>query len=84
MLATSMSLVPSLFASLPVTQSMPQMAEEKVPDPSQLSTLTDHRRAPGAAPTVPISLSSAAAVPATCVPWPLPSDQASLFRLTQL
>ena len=40
-----------------------------LPEPPS-KTRTDHTRAPGATPTVPIPLSRAAAVPATCVPWP--------------
>src|SRR6266545_1898738 len=69
MLAT---LIPRLAALL-VTQSMPQMTEDHVPEPALFSTRTEYSGAPGATPTTPTPLSLAATVPATCVPWPLPS-----------
>lgn len=57
-----------------VTQSIPQTIWEVDPDPAAFSTFTAHTRAPGATPTTPMSLSRAAAVPATCEPWPLSSS----------
>src|SRR4051794_9534131 len=75
MLATSIVRGPFGESLNPVTQSMPQMIPERVPLPWLFSTRTAQRRAPGATPTTPTPLSLAAIVPATCVPWPLPSAQ---------
>ena len=62
-------LATSIVAAFAATQSMPAMIHELQPLPRLLSTLTAHRRAPGATPTTPSPLSSAPMVPATCVPW---------------
>ena len=56
-----------------VTQSTPQSTLEVVPVPAFPRTRTDQSGAPGATPTTPVASSFAASVPATCVPWPLPS-----------
>jgi hypothetical protein len=58
----------SMVALLPVTQSTPQMIDDRVPLPWLLRTRTAHSRAPGATPTTPFASSLAAIVPATCVP----------------
>src|SRR5919108_3696789 len=63
----------SMVLALAVTQSMPQTICEVAPEPAEFSTLTAHRRAPGATPTTPLASSLAAAIPATWVPWPLSS-----------
>ncbi|EKD33762.1 MAG: hypothetical protein ACD_75C02603G0005 [uncultured bacterium] len=47
---------------------MPAMIQEEYPLPREFSTLTAQRRAPGATPTTPKSLSSAPMMPATWVP----------------
>ena len=46
------------------------------PPPASLNTLSDTTSAPGATPTTPTPLASAAMVPATWVPWPTPSLKA--------
>src|SRR4249919_1210848 len=68
----------SIVDAWAVTQSIPAMICEVVPVPLLPRTRTDHRRAPGATPTTPIPLSMAPIVPATCVPWPLPSSPPAL------
>src|SRR3989344_636095 len=64
---------PPFFGALLVTKSIPQMTVDHVPLPELFRTRTAHSFASGATPTTPAPLSSAAIVPATCVPWPLPS-----------
>ena len=54
-------------------QSSPHTYHESSPYPSALRIRTAQMRAPGATPTTPVVLSSAATVPATCVPWPFSS-----------
>ena len=63
-------LTTSISPARAVTQSIPAISEVRNPVPSSPSTFTDHTRAPGATPTTPYPLSSAAAIPATWVPWP--------------
>ena len=58
------------FTACAVTQSMPLITPEFVPEPSQLRTSTPVTGAPGATPTTSESLSLALIVPATCVPCP--------------
>src|SRR5688572_31888556 len=67
-------LATSIVDALAVTQSIPQITEDQVPLPLLSRTRTAHSRAPGATPTTPAPSSLAAAVPATWVPWPLPSS----------
>jgi hypothetical protein len=58
------------FLAFAVTQSIPFMMDDTEPAASQSSTFTPMSGAPGATPTTALVLSSAASVPATCVPWP--------------
>ena len=62
------------FPAWAVTQSTPQITDDQLPLPVSSRTRTAHSRAPGATPTTPCPSSSAAAVPATWVPWPFPSS----------
>src|SRR5258705_9557201 len=57
-------------------QSRPQTYHDSRPSPLLFRILTAHNLTPGATPTTPESLSSAPTVPATWVPWPLPSVHA--------
>ncbi len=68
----------SMVSALAVTQSTPAMTQDKYPRPYASKTLTPQRRAPGATPTTPMLLSTAAAVPPTWVPWPWSSAKDSL------
>src|SRR5687767_8534016 len=82
MLATSILARPP--SRCDVTQSIPHTSHETKPLPLWSSTLTDHRRTPGATPTTPMLLSRAPTMPATCVPWPLPSSHLLRFDDVQL
>ncbi len=65
-----------LITSAPwsVAQSMPWATPASEPEPLSSSTRTGRMLAPGATLSTPIPLSaSAATIPDTCVPWPLPS-----------
>ena len=68
-------LATSIVSALAVTQSTPAMTSDMQPLPLGLRTLTAQMRAPGTSPTTPMSLSRAAIVPETWVPWPCPSSQ---------
>ena len=54
---------------------MPSATAPVVPAPFASSTLTVMIFAFGATPTTPRPLAAAAMMPATCVPWPLPSER---------
>ncbi len=58
-------LATSIVSALAVTQSTASIMQERLPLPFSFNTLTAQSRAPGATPTTPMSLSMAAAVPAT-------------------
>jgi hypothetical protein len=73
MFATAMSLLGLESVRVAVTQSMPQITCEVRPDPLEPSTRTAQSLVPGATPTAPEPLLRAPMMPATCVPWPLPS-----------
>src|SRR6266536_3289557 len=62
-------------AALALTQSMPHTTDEVEPEPLLFRTRTAYSRTPGAIPTTPLPSSRAPMVPATCVPWPLPSSK---------
>jgi len=63
---------------LPVTQSMPQMAEEMLPTPLLLRTLTAFSRA-GGDPDDAEAVVLGGHRTGACVPWPSPSDQFPVF-----
>ena len=65
----------SMMSALAVTQSTPAITSDMQPLPLGESTRTAQMRAPGTMPTTPMSLSRAAMVPLTWVPWPWPSSQ---------
>ena len=65
-------------------QSRPQTYHDTRPEPPESRMRTAHRRTPGATPTTPMPLSSAPTIPATCVPWPLPSSHAARLEVEQL
>src|SRR5689334_1821964 len=67
-----------------VIQSRPHRYQLRSPLPAVSRILTDQIRTPGATPTTPLPLSIAPTVPATCVPWPLPSCQAVVTVFEQL
>jgi hypothetical protein len=63
------------------TYSTPEMTPLKEPETTAAKDFHGTTVAPAATPTTPISLLMAAIVPATCMPWPLPSSYpASLQR----
>ncbi len=61
------------LTALAVTQSMPLITVEVLPEPVQSSTLTPVSATAGAMPTTSAVLSRAPMVPDTWVPWPLQS-----------
>ena len=73
MFATEMSFdgSASRFSAVMWSSAQSANASDELPESSNIFTAT--RRASGATPTTPTSFSGAAAVPATCVPWPYPS-----------
>lgn len=78
-------LATSPLEPLAATWSTPAITPEVEPLPLELSTLTGTTVAPAATPITPMSLSMAAMVPATWLPWPLPSSgDASLPRVKAL
>ena len=84
MLAASISgRVGSAGSRWAVIQSRPQTYHETRPAPLEFRMRTAHRRTPGATPTTPWLLSIAPTMPATCVPWPLPSSQAFGLEVEQ-
>ena len=58
----------SYRSALATTQSMPLMRSSGITEPSRPATLTDTMPASGASPLIPFAGSSAATIPARCVP----------------
>ena len=74
-------LATSIWSAWLITQSRPHIRAASVTSPSGSATLIAHTLAPGAVPTTPMLLSTAAANPATIVPWPSRSSQSCLSLL---
>ena len=60
----------SYSSACSTTQSMPLIRSSGMTDPSRPATLTDTMPASGARPLIPFAGSSAATIPARCVPCP--------------